>query len=108
MDLHHGGPDDPTLPDVAGAEDRLDDGALRLLAILGLGVVDVTPGTLDTAAQIEARVERALERVDAGRITLNPDCGFAPGSAATVDVDEVYRKLCAEAQAARSLRARHA
>ena len=75
---------------------------------LGLGVVDVTPGTIDSADQIVARVERALGCVDPARITLNPDCGFAPGSAANVDIDEVYRKLCAEAEAARALRARHA
>jgi len=48
-----------------------------------------------------------LERVEAKRITLNPDCGFAPGSAARVDIDEVYLKLRAEAEAARMLRARH-
>ena len=60
------------------------------------------------AERIVARVERALQRVDAARITLNPDCGFAPGSAANVDIDEVYRKLCAESRAARLLRERRA
>jgi 5-methyltetrahydropteroyltriglutamate--homocysteine methyltransferase len=119
---HHAGTYGPILPQLnrlnvqhltmefttAGADDLESLARLRGDFELGLGVVDVTPGRLDTAAQIEARVERALERVDARRITLNPDCGFAPGSAATVDVDEVYRKLCAEAQAAQSLRARHA
>ena len=54
---------------------------------------------------IVARVERALTRIDKKRITLNPDCGFAPGSAAKVDIDEVYLKLKAEADAARLLRA---
>jgi 5-methyltetrahydropteroyltriglutamate--homocysteine methyltransferase len=43
----------------------------------------------------------------ARRITLNPDCGFAPGSAAKVDLDEVYLKLRAEVEAARILRERH-
>ncbi len=38
------------------------------------------------------------------RITLNPDCGFAPGSGAAVSIDEAYRKLCNEATAARILR----
>jgi 5-methyltetrahydropteroyltriglutamate--homocysteine methyltransferase len=38
------------------------------------------------------------------RITLNPDCGFAPGSAAVVSVDEVYVKLKNEVEAARRLR----
>jgi 5-methyltetrahydropteroyltriglutamate--homocysteine methyltransferase len=49
-----------------------------------------------------------LTRVDKSRVTLNPDCGFAPGSAAKVDIDEVYLKLRSEAQAARTLRARFA
>mgnify|MGYP003466750000 CR=1 FL=1 len=62
----------------------------------------------EAAALIVARVERALTRIDKKRITLNPDCGFAPGSAAKVDTDEVYLKLKAEAEAARLLRARHA
>jgi len=66
----------------------------------------VTPGEKQTPEQIVARVERALKRIDAKRITLNPDCGFAPGSAAKVDLDEVYLKLSAEAEAARRLRAR--
>jgi hypothetical protein len=35
---------------------------------------------------------------------LNPDCGFAPGSAADIPVDEAYAKLASEAAAARLLR----
>ena len=70
-------------------------------------MVDVTPGAPEAAPLIAARVERALTRIDKKRITLNPDCGFAPGSAAKVDTDEVYLKLKAEAEAARELRARH-
>jgi 5-methyltetrahydropteroyltriglutamate--homocysteine methyltransferase len=91
----------------AGADDLESLGRLRDDFELGLGVVDVTPGTKEDAQQIVARVERALQRVDARRITLNPDCGFAPGSAAKVDLDEVYLKLRAEVEAARILRERH-
>ena len=91
----------------AGADDLESLGRLREDFELGLGVVDVTPGTKEDAQPIVARVERALQRVDAKRITLNPDCGFAPGSAAKVDIDEVYLKLRAEVEAARMLRARH-
>jgi 5-methyltetrahydropteroyltriglutamate--homocysteine methyltransferase len=90
----------------AGADDLESIGRLRPDFELGLGVVDVTPGAIDDAQTIIARVERALKRVDATRITLNPDCGFAPGSAAKVDVDEVFTKLRAEADAARMLRER--
>jgi 5-methyltetrahydropteroyltriglutamate--homocysteine methyltransferase len=91
----------------AGADDLESLGRLREDFELGLGVVDVTPGAPEAAPVIAARVERALARIDKHRITLNPDCGFAPGSAARVDTDEVYLKLKAEAEAARLLRARY-
>ena len=118
---HHAGTYGPILPQLnrlkvqhltmeftaAGADDLESLGRLRADFELGLGVVDVTPGEKQEPEQIVARVERALQRVEAKRITLNPDCGFAPGSAARVDIDEVYAKLCAEAEAARRLRARH-
>jgi len=42
--------------------------------------------------------------IDPKRITLNPDCGFAPGSGATVPVDEAYQELRNEAAAAALLR----
>lgn len=90
----------------AGAGDLESLGRLRPDFELGLGVVDVTPGAAEDATRIVERVERALTRIDRSRVTLNPDCGFAPGSAAKVDIDEVYLKLRAEAEAARMLRAR--
>jgi 5-methyltetrahydropteroyltriglutamate--homocysteine methyltransferase len=119
---HHAGTYGPILPQLnklkvqhltmeftaAGADDLESLGRLREDFELGLGVLDVTPGAIDTAEAIAARVERALQRVDAKRVTLNPDCGFAPGSAAKVDIDEVYLKLRAQSEAARILRERHA
>ncbi|MBI3373291.1 MAG: cobalamin-independent methionine synthase II family protein [Betaproteobacteria bacterium] len=118
---HHAGAYGPILPQLnrlnvqhltmeftaAGADDLESIGRLRPDFELGLGVVDVTPGETQRPEQIVARVERALQQVEARRITLNPDCGFAPGSAAEVDIDEVYLKLRAEAEAARILRARY-
>jgi 5-methyltetrahydropteroyltriglutamate--homocysteine methyltransferase len=92
----------------AGADDLESLSRLREEFELGLGVVDVTPGAPEAAALIVSRVERALTRIDKTRITLNPDCGFAPGSAARADTDEVYLKLKAEAEAARILRAKYA
>jgi len=71
---------------------------------IGLGCVDVTPGKIDSAETIAARVRQALKFLAPERITLNPDCGFAPGSGAVVSIDEAYRKLCNEAEAARMLR----
>src|SRR6185503_7548242 len=72
---------------------------------IGLGCVDVTPGRIDSAETIAGRVRQALQHLAPGRITLNPDCGFAPGSGAVVSIDEAYRKLCNQAEAARMLRA---
>ncbi len=74
---------------------------------IGLGCVSVEPGTIDTVETIVDRVERALAHVAPERITLNPDCGFAPGSGARVSLDEVYSKLCNEVAAARVLREKH-
>jgi 5-methyltetrahydropteroyltriglutamate--homocysteine methyltransferase len=119
---HHAGTYGPILPQLnklnvhhltmeftaAGADDLESLGRLREDFELGLGVVDVTPGEPQTAPMIAARVERALSRIDKARVTLNPDCGFAPGSAAKVDIDEVYLKLKAEAEAAQLLRGRYA
>ncbi len=74
---------------------------------IGLGCVSTFPGEVDSVATIVARVEQALEYVAPERITLNPECGFAPGSAAKVDVDEVYMKLKNEVAAARILREKY-
>lgn len=74
---------------------------------IGLGCVSCQPGQIDSVDTIVDRVEQALEHVAAERITLNPDCGFAPGSAAVVSIDEVYAKLKNEAEAARRLREKY-
>jgi len=71
---------------------------------IGLGCVDVTPGQIDSSEAIAERVRQAASVIDPKRITLNPDCGFAPGSGATVPVDEAYQKLRNEAAAAAILR----
>jgi 5-methyltetrahydropteroyltriglutamate--homocysteine methyltransferase len=71
---------------------------------IGLGCVSCQPGQIDSVETIVSRVEAALEHVAPARITLNPDCGFAPGSAAEVSLDEVYVKLRNEVAAAQRLR----
>ena len=55
---------------------------------IGLGCVGTEPGVIDTAEQIYGRVKKALQYLPPERITLNPDCGFAPGSAAKVSIDD--------------------
>lgn len=71
---------------------------------IGLGCVDVTPGHVDPVERIVERVRHALKFIAPERITLNPDCGFAPGSGAVVDIDEVYEKLRNQVAAAEILR----
>jgi 5-methyltetrahydropteroyltriglutamate--homocysteine methyltransferase len=75
---------------------------------IGLGCVGTQPGVVDSEDEIVGRVEAALRHLAPERITLNPDCGFAPGSAAVVSTDEVYQKLKNEVGAARRLRERYA
>ncbi len=74
---------------------------------IGLGCVNCQPGQIDSAETIVARVEMALKYLAPEQITLNPDCGFAPGSAADVSIDEAYAKLQNEVAAARHLRDKH-
>ena len=71
---------------------------------IGLGCVDCRGERVDTPEEIVARVEGALEFVAADRLFLHPDCGFAPGSAADIPMDEAYAKLQAEVEAAARLR----
>jgi 5-methyltetrahydropteroyltriglutamate--homocysteine methyltransferase len=74
---------------------------------IGLGCVSCQPGQVDSAEVIFRRVELALKYLPPSRITLNPDCGFAPGSAADVSLDEVYIKLKNEVAAAHRLREKY-
>lgn len=75
--------------------------------LIGLGCIDVRGEQIDTVDLITARVEEALRHVAPERLSLNPDCGFAPGSAAEIPIDEAYAKLQAEAAAAARLRQRY-
>ena len=90
-----------------GAGDAEVFKALRGDFEIGLGCVGVHPGEVDQPETIVARVEQALEFLEPERVVLNPDCGFAPGSAAKVDIDEVYVKLVNEVEAARRLREKY-
>jgi 5-methyltetrahydropteroyltriglutamate--homocysteine methyltransferase len=91
----------------AGADDVSALRGLREDLEIGLGCLSCQPGEVDAVETIVGRVERALAHVAPERITLNPDCGFAPGSAAVVSIDEVYQKLKNETAAAARLRERY-
>jgi len=75
---------------------------------IGLGCVDCRGAIIDPPETVVGRVEQALEHVDKTRIALAPDCGFAPGNAADIPIDEAYAKLRNMGLAARTLRERHA
>jgi 5-methyltetrahydropteroyltriglutamate--homocysteine methyltransferase len=74
---------------------------------VGLGCVDCRSERIDTPEEIVARVEKAIEFVPPERLFIHPDCGFAPGSAADIPIDEAYRKLCNEAVASEILREKY-
>ena len=74
---------------------------------VGLGCVDCRSPDIDPVAGIVHRVEKALEFLRPEQIVLNPDCGFAPGNAAEIPVEEAFAKLRNEASAARQLRERY-
>jgi len=71
---------------------------------IGLGCVDVRFPEIDTSEKIVERVRKALEHVAAERLTLNPDCGFAPGKDHAVPLEEAYLKLKNLGEAGRRLR----
>ena len=74
---------------------------------VGLGCVDCRSEVIDSPEIIVKRVEHAMEHVDPSRLALAPDCGFAPGNAADIPLDEAYEKLRNMAHAARILREKH-
>jgi 5-methyltetrahydropteroyltriglutamate--homocysteine methyltransferase len=71
---------------------------------LGLGCLDVRGEKVESPEVIAARVRRALQYVPAGRLTLNPDCGFAPSGNNPIPLNEVYVKLKNLVAAARQVR----
>jgi 5-methyltetrahydropteroyltriglutamate--homocysteine methyltransferase len=80
------------------------DAAVGYAKLIGLGCVECRFEKIDTPEEIVARVEEAMRYVEPERLSLNPDCGFAPGLRSEVPLDEAYLKLRNEAEAARRLR----
>ncbi len=75
---------------------------------IGLGCVDCRSVEIDTPEVIANRVREALKYVAPERLIIHPDCGFAPGSAADIPIDEAYLKLRNEVLAAQMLREEYA
>lgn len=71
---------------------------------LGFGCIDHCDRHVEQVGQVIARVENAMQYVDKSRITLHPDCGFAPSAQNPMDLDEAYLKLKTLSQAADRLR----
>jgi 5-methyltetrahydropteroyltriglutamate--homocysteine methyltransferase len=92
---------------VPGGGDYSVLSALPKKAKIGFGCVDCRSNVFDTAETIVQRVEKAMEYVDNKRIILNPDCGFAPGIQAPVQLDQAYLKLKEMNKAATLLRAKY-
>ncbi len=75
---------------------------------IGLGVVSVQNYEVETPEQIVARAERITDYIDAERIWLNPDCGFAPGMFRGFPREVAFAKLSSMVDAAKLLRERWA
>jgi 5-methyltetrahydropteroyltriglutamate--homocysteine methyltransferase len=72
---------------------------------LGLGVVNPRIDTVESSADIQRAVERALEIYTPEQIFLNPDCGFGTFSSRPMNsADVALAKLRAMVDAARALR----
>jgi 5-methyltetrahydropteroyltriglutamate--homocysteine methyltransferase len=73
---------------------------------VGMGVVDVRTEQIQAVEDIERLGAAGAEVVEPGRISLNPDCGFAPDYGEPPSIDEAYEKLCLMTEAAGRLRQR--
>ena len=71
---------------------------------IGLGCVDVRFPEIEPPEKIVERVQKALAHVAPERLTLNPDCGFAPGKYHAIPWEEAYLKLKSLGAAGRMLR----
>jgi len=87
----------------AGSVDVLATLPARLR--LGFGCLDVRRPEPEFAETIINRVKGALRYVPAARVSLNPDCGFAPSGNNPIPLDEAYDKLKSMVQAAAQFRA---
>jgi 5-methyltetrahydropteroyltriglutamate--homocysteine methyltransferase len=75
---------------------------------LGFGCIDHCERRVESPEEVVARVDAALRYVSNERISLHPDCGFAPSVQNPMDLDEAYLKLKSMCTAAELLRRRYA
>ena len=71
-----------------------------------MGVVDVRSERLQPVDEIERLALAGAQIIEADRIALNPDCGFAPDAAEPPTIDEAFEKLQRLAAAAKRARER--
>ena len=80
-------------------------GPLRLVPgdkVVVLGLVTTKTSRIETLEHIRARLEEARSRVDAERLALSPQCGFATSVAGNAITPEAQRaKLALLVRAAR-------
>ncbi|MFQ5875055.1 MAG: hypothetical protein ACE5JL_14840 [Dehalococcoidia bacterium] len=74
---------------------------------VGIGCIDCRDPRIETPETVVQRVERALPFVAPGRVYMQPDCGFAPGSDMDIPIDEAYGKLKSMVEAAKRLRRKY-
>lgn len=79
--------------------DLLRQGPIR--PQIALGVVDVHSHRVETADDVEAAIERALEVIPAGQLLVDPDCGLK-----TRTPEEAQQKLLAVVEGAARVRRR--
>jgi len=110
----------PLLPRLGGLTvDRLnlefaydDTGEVDDLKLLpahlsvGMGVVDVRKEQTAGPDRVALLGEKGAGILGAGRVALNPDCGFAPDAYEPPSIDEAFTKLRILADGARLLRER--
>jgi 5-methyltetrahydropteroyltriglutamate--homocysteine methyltransferase len=91
----------PAAQGLQALEDFPDD------KVLGLGVIEPRSPEVESPETVVRRAEKALEFVDAGRLVLNPDCGFATSAGRSSSLDRAYLKLTAMCRGAEMLREAH-
>lgn len=73
---------------------------------VGMGVVDVRTERASSPEQVALLGEQGARLLGKARVSLNPDCGFAPDAHEPPSIDEAFTKLKILTEGARLLRER--